>query len=131
MLMSSQRSEPEISPAEHRAIELIAGSGFSIVRSWERDRVAPPVDGRFCFLVRAEEGLERTITVAVTGEVVTQITLRTRGRIRFDNTFWIYAAERHLANYLGEQNSYPPGNQLVVSELNSEDNLLALRWETT
>jgi hypothetical protein len=131
MSMQSQRSEPEISPAEHRPVELITENGFSIMRSWEIEHVAPPVDGGYRFVVRGEEGSERTIIVAVTAEVVTQITLRTCGRIRLSNSFWIYAAERHLANYLEEQNDYPAGDNLLVEDLDSEDCLLALRWETT
>ena len=45
--------------------------------------------------------------------------------------FWIYAAERHLANYLWEQDNYPPGDKLRVEDLDPEDCILALRWETT
>ena len=131
MSMQSQRTQPEISPAEHRPIELITENGFSILRSWEIDHVAPPVDGKFRFVVRGDANSERTIIVAVTAEVVAWITLRTCGRIRLPNSFWIYASERHLANYLGEQNDYPPGDQLLIEELDSEDCLLALRWETT
>ena len=131
MLMQSQRSEPEILPAESHPIELITENGFSILRSWEIDHVAPPVNGTYRFVVRGEEGSERIIDVAVTDEVVTRIIIRTCGRIRLVNTFWIYAAERHLANYLGEQRAYPPGDSLIVDDLDSEDCLLALRWETT
>lgn len=131
MSMQNQRSEPESSPARNRPIELITENGFSILRSWEIDEVAPPTDGRFRFVVRSAEGSERTITVTVTEEIVARIVIRTCGRIRLHNSFWIYAAERHLADHLGEQNTYPPEDQLLVADLDSEDCLLALRWETT
>ena len=131
MRTQSQRSEPEVSGAESRPIELITENGFSILRSWEIEHIAPPVDGNYDFVVRSAEGTERTINVAVTPEAFARINISTCGRIRRANTFWIYAAERHLANYLGAQNTYPPGDELIVDDLDSEDSLLALRWETT
>jgi hypothetical protein len=119
------------SPDENRPIELITENGFSILRSWEVEHVAPPTDGQYPFLVRAPTDREREIIVEVPGGVVLQITVRTRGRIHLEGTFWIYAAERHLANYLWEKNVYPPGDKLRVEDLDPEDCLLALRWETT
>jgi hypothetical protein len=119
------------SPDEHRPIELLTENGFSIRRSWEVERVAPPANGQYPFLVRAPLDSEREIIVEVTGTVVLQITIRTRGRIRQQSTFWIYAAERRLANYLWEKNVCPPGDKLRVEDLDPEDCLLALRWETT
>jgi hypothetical protein len=129
--MSSQRSMLDSSPDENRPIQLITENGFSIRRSWEVEHLAPPTNGKYCFLVSAPADSEREIIVEVTGRVVLQITVRTRGRIRLQGTFWIYAAERHLANYLWEKNFYPPGDKLRVEELDSEDCILALRWETT
>lgn len=131
MRMQNQRYEPESSPAESRPIELITENGFSILRSWEIERTAAPVEGEYRFVVRSDEGTEREITVAVTEEAVAQIFIRTRGRIRSVNAFWIYAAERHLANYLGDEDRYPPGDTFIVNDLDPEDCLLALRWETT
>jgi hypothetical protein len=119
------------SPAENLPIQLITENGFSILRSWEVERVAPPTNGKYLFLVRAPEDSEREITVEVTARVVLQITIRTRGRIQLQGTFWIYAAERHLAIYLGERNAYPTGDKLRIEDLDPEDCLLALRWETT
>ncbi len=129
--MQNQRYEPENSPAENRPIELITENGFSIQRSWEIERTAPPTQGRYRFVVRSPEGAEREIAIAVTEEVIAQITIRTCGRIRLGNPFWIYAAERHLANYLGDENRYPPEDTFLVNNLDPEDCLLALRWETT
>lgn len=129
--MSSQRSMLDSSPDENRPIELLTENGFSILRSWEVERIAPPANGRYLFLVRGPADSEREIIVEVSGDVVLQITIRTRGRIQLQGTFWIYAAERHLANYLWEKNFYPPGDKLRVEDLDPEDCLLALRWETT
>jgi membrane protein implicated in regulation of membrane protease activity len=129
--MSTQRSMLDSSPDENRPIQLITENGFSILRSWEVARVAPPANGKYLFLVSAPDDSEREITVEVNGKVVVQITMRTRGRIQIQGTFWIYAAERRLANYLGERNGYPPGDRLRIEDLDPEDCLLALRWETT
>jgi len=93
--------------------------------------VAPPTNGKYLFLVSAPENSEREIAVEVTRKVVLQITIRTRGRIQLQGSFWIYACERHLANYLEERNGYPPGDKLWIEELDPEDCILALRWETT
>ena len=118
-------------PAEYRPIELITENGFSILRAWEIEHAAPPLDGRYPFLARSPAGSAREIIVGITGYVVTEITIRTRGRILLLSSFWICCCERHLANYLWEQNDYPPGDQLRVEDLDPEDCLLALRWETT
>lgn len=119
------------SPEENRPVELLTENGFSILRSWEVERVAPPTNGQYLFLVRALADSERGITVEATRKVVRQITIRTQGRIQLQGTFWIYAAERHLANYLWQKDSYPPDDKLRIEQLEPEDVLLALRWETT
>ncbi|MDX6447305.1 MAG: hypothetical protein QOH71_4379 [Blastocatellia bacterium] len=131
MHMRSQRSEPDSSPAENRPIELMTENGYSILRSWEIERVKPPENGEYSFMVRSPLGTGREIGVGVTSEVVVEIANRTRGRILLFSTFWIYCSERHLAIYLWEKNDYPPGDKLLVKELDPEDCLLALRWETT
>src|SRR5882672_3903830 len=112
--MSTQRSMLDSSPDENRPIQFITENGFSILRSWEVERVAPPANGKYLFLVSAPEDSAREITVEVTGNVVLQITIRTRGRIQLQGTFWIYACERHLANYLAESNGYPPDDKLWI-----------------
>jgi hypothetical protein len=106
-------------------------NGFSILRSWEIERVKPPENGEYPFMVRSPLGLAREVCVGVDREAVVEIESRTRGRILLFSTFWIYCSERHLAIYLWEKNDYPPADKLRVKELDPEDCLLALRWETT
>jgi len=125
--------EPELSPANNRPIELQTENGFCILRSWEIDRLPPPIAGKYDFLVRNPYGLERAreIVVAVAGKSVAEIERYTRGRIALCSSFWIYCAERHLTTYVWENDDYPPEGILIVEQLTVDDFDLAIRWETT
>ncbi|HEY3024721.1 MAG TPA: hypothetical protein VGJ55_01070 [Pyrinomonadaceae bacterium] len=124
---------PELSPAKNRPIELQTENGFCILRSWEIDRLPPPIGGKYDFLVRNPHGLERAreIVVEVAGDAVAEIERYTRGRIVLCSSFWIYCAERHLAAYVWENEDYPPLGRLIVAELTVDDFDLAIRWETS
>ena len=108
-------------------IEFITENGFSIVRPWESGRTPRPTGGRCLFSV-SDGFIEREITVEIARPLVTEITLRTRGRVQLSSSFWICCAERHLANYVSEQPDFPDDNELVVEKLDREDVLMALRW---
>jgi hypothetical protein len=41
----------------------------------------------------------------------------------------VSAAERHLAEYLWEQNDYPPDGSLTITQLTLDDMDLATRWD--
>jgi hypothetical protein len=127
----NQQSMPNSSSANTRPIELLTENGFSIWRWWEIDRTPPPLNGNYRFLVRDPRSCERELTVEITAELFGQVTMRTRGRILFYSSFWIYCAERHLAIYLWEHDDYPPQDKLRVELLDPVDCDLALRWETT
>ena len=133
MVARKERHVPDRSAANPRPVELVTESGFCILRVWEIDRVPPPDAGRYCFLVRNPHGLERAreIIVDVADDAVAQIAGFTRGRIVLCSSFWIYCAERHLANYVGQYDDYAPTGSLTVDHLTPEDFALALRWETT
>src|SRR2546423_15279196 len=105
---------PDGVPASTRPIELVTENGFSIVRVWEINRVPPPTEGKYHFMVRNPQNLEREIIVSVAAEAVAQIELQTAGRILLCSSFWICCAERHLANYLSESDDYPSGQGLCV-----------------
>lgn len=109
-------------------IEFITENGFSIVRLWESGNSPRPTGGRCRFGV-SDGFIEREVTVEVSRRVVTEISLRTRGRIQLPNAFWISCAERHVANYVSEHGDFPDDNELMVERLNCEDILLALRWD--
>ena len=108
-------------------IEFITENGYSIVRPWESGNSPAPTGERFCFEV-SDGFLERTITVEISRGVLTEISLRTRGRIEKTDSFWICCAERHLANYVSEHADFPEDDELIVEKLNRDDVLLALRW---
>jgi hypothetical protein len=59
---------------------------------------------------------------------MTAVAINTRGRIDRSSEFWICCAERHLANYLAEHDSFPETNEITVNDLDREDLLLAIRW---
>jgi hypothetical protein len=108
-------------------IEFITENGFSIVRPWESGGTPRPARGRCLFSV-SDGFIEREITVEISRPIVTEITLRTRGRVELSSSFWICCAERHLANYVSEQADFPNDDELVVEKLDREDVLMALRW---
>jgi hypothetical protein len=109
-------------------IEFITENGFSLVRPWESRKSPGPSGGRCRFDV-SDGFIEREVTVEISRGVVTEISLRTRGRIEPSDSFWICCAERHLANYVSEHADFPENDQLIVEEVNCEDILLALRWD--
>ena len=109
-------------------IEFITENGFSIVRPWESGESPRPA-GRRCRFGVSDGFIERDVTVEISRRIVTEISLRTRGRIQPANPFWIVCAERHLANYLSVHADFPADDELIVKHLDREDILLALRWE--
>ena len=109
-------------------IEFITENGFSIVRPWESGDLPQPAAGRCRFAV-SDGFIERDVTVEISRSAVTEISLRTRGRIQLSSSFWISCAERHLANYVSEHAEFPEDNELIVEKLDREDILSALRWE--
>jgi len=109
-------------------IEFITENGFSIVRPWESGESPRPAGGRYRFGV-SDGFIEREVQVEISRRVVSEISLRSRGRIESSNSFWICCAERHLANYVTEHADFPEDDKLTVEKLNREDILLALRWE--
>jgi hypothetical protein len=124
----SESLMPESSLANARPIELVTENGFSILRLWEINREALPSAGKYNFMVRDTQSQEREITVEIADELVVQIELKSRRRILSGSTYWICCAERHLTNYLWENDDYPPGDRLCVDQLDPEDVMSAIRW---
>jgi hypothetical protein len=109
-------------------IEFITENGYSIVRPWESGSFPNPAGGRYAFGV-SDGFIERDVTVEVSPRVVSEISLRSRGRIARSSSFWVCCAERHLANYVTEHADFPEDDKLIVEKLDCEDILSALRWE--
>ena len=125
----SENLQADQSPAKTSPIEFLTENGFSIVRQWEAEQKPPPADGVYAFIVRSPTGEERQIIVSIAADVFAQAQNRTRWRIQPGNAFWIFCAERHLANHVWENDDFPPNDKIRIEELDREDLLSALRWE--
>ena len=109
-------------------IEFLTDNGFVIVRPWERDGSPAPTDGNCRFVVSDPNGNERTIAVRISRELMTATAIHTSGRIDQPSEFWICCAERRLADYVAEHDSFPDANEITVNDLDREGLLLAIRW---
>lgn len=110
-------------------IEFLTENGFAIVRPWEIDGSLVPKDGKFSFLVRAPEGAECEVVVEIAHELIIKTAFSTRGRVQVSSSFWVCCAERHLADYVSDHETFPDGYELLVETLNPEEVILATRWE--
>ncbi len=133
MVARKERPVPDRPAMESRPVEFVTENGFCIVRLWEINRLAPPDSGKYHFVVRKPDGLERPreLVVEIADGAVAQIEKFTHSRITLGSTFWIYCAELHLADYLWENEDYPPTGRLSIDHLSPADFTLAIRWETT
>src|SRR2546430_732766 len=131
--MSAQNEQPENEnqPAEAKPIEFVTENGFAVLRLWEVARLPHPTTKVFHFIVRGSDGKSREITVEIADDAFRELSLHVQQRILPRISFWICCAERHLATYLWENDSYPAGNKLIVQQLDPEETILAARWETT
>lgn len=122
--------EPTVLGADDSSnpIEFLTENGFVIVRPWEAEGSPAPSDGNCRFVVRDPNGNERTIAVRVSSELMTATAIHTRGRIDQSSEFWICCAEKRLADFVAEHDSFPETKEIVVNELDREDLLLAIRW---
>jgi hypothetical protein len=128
MAVKRENLEVDDAAARCRPIELITENGFSIVRAGESDGTRRAPEGSYVFMVRDPEGSEREITLGIDQQAVNEIALRSRGRISTKSSYWLSCAERHLAEYLWENDNYPPDGKLRVEQLTPEDLNLAIRW---
>jgi hypothetical protein len=109
-------------------IRYVTENGFSIVRLCDIDKSITSKGTKHFFVVRDPQGYELEITVDVSDSAVEEIVSRSRGRLSLNSSYWIYCAERHLADYLWENDDYPPEAGLKVEVLTLDDLNLARRW---
>jgi hypothetical protein len=128
MAAKKENLEVDSAAARCRPIELITENGFSIVRVDENDAASPAPEGSYVFIVHDPQGSDREITVGIDQQAANEITMRGRGRISSESSYWICCAERHLAEYLWQNDSYPPDGKLKVELLTLDDLNLATRW---
>jgi hypothetical protein len=116
---------------DENAIHFLTENGFVILRPWEANDAVPPAEGAFRFRVQNSDGIDREISVGISNRLLRETARRTHGRIQAASQFWICCAERRLANYLMEQDKFPPANEMMIDMLDREDVLLAIRWGKT
>jgi hypothetical protein len=128
METNRKRLDTDCLPAERCPIEFLTENGFSIMRLSEIDKSIPAVGLVHGFLVRDPDGFELEITVEVADGVAQALARRSRGHLTADSSYWVCCAERHLAEYLCEQEDYPADARLIVDHPSLDDLNLARRW---
>lgn len=111
-------------------IEFQTDNGFSIIRLSDINDSIPATGLVHQFLVRDPDGFELEVTVEISGTLAEELTWRSRERLSRDSSFWLYCAERHLAEYLWDNEDYPPDGKIIVNEAILDDLNLARRWDT-
>lgn len=128
---SAQRQvEPtgEIEPTKARPqIETITLNGFEIIRPESAGAVLAQPD-EHTFIVQAPDGKRSQVTVKIDVEAIGYVERITQRRLAADNSFWAFAAERFLSDYLWNQGKIPPGGKLVLREIDRDQLLAAERW---
>jgi hypothetical protein len=121
-----------LTPAEQagpQPIKLITENGYSIVRQSEVDHSTPDTSRESRFLVQNSNGWEREVSVGFDEALIALIQNRRRGpALPLASKYWLICAERCLATYLWEKDSYPPEGKLTISQLSDDELLLAAHW---
>src|ERR1041385_549645 len=118
----------ELYPAKPEPIEYLTENDFRIIRRCDVDDSFPKDGLEHCFIVRDPDGYELDITVQFDTRAAAEVIERSRRRIDFESSFWVTAAERHLAEYLWEQNDWPHDGNLKIEQLRLDDVDAATRW---
>jgi len=129
MAVKKEKLARESAAAHSRPIELITENDFSIIRMCDLVGTQPSMIDKYAFLVRDPHGNEVEITVEINPPAVEEISRRSRRRISSESSYWMSCAERHLTDYLWENNQFPPNARLMVKELTPDDCDLAIRWD--
>jgi DNA-binding response OmpR family regulator len=127
---TKRRAEPsgEVeAPVERPQIETITLNGFEIIRPTAAEAVRTQPD-EHVFIVQAPDGKRSQVLVKIDDEVVGYVERITRRRLETNNSFWAFAAERLLSDYLWNQGKIPPGGKLTLKEIDRDQLLMAERW---
>lgn len=130
MLQSRNQIAAEYCAVKHCPIEFLTETGFSIVRLCEIDNSIPAVGFMHRFLVRDPDGFELEIAVDIAEGVAQELASRSKGHLTADSSYWVCCAERHLVEYLSQQEDYPADARLIVDQPSLDDLNLARRWGT-
>ncbi len=128
MAVNRRQVIPDSLAKEVSPIQYVTENGFSIIRLCDVDKSVTATSRECRFLVRNERGWEREDTVAFEESLIAQIQSRRRSRLLDSSVLWLVCAEQQLATYLWENDDYPEGGQLIISELPADELLLATHW---
>ena len=128
--MATVRKEawPDLLSHAVTPIKYLTENGFRILRLCEVD-VSETATRQDCrFLVQRDDDAERIIQVDFEPLLVTDLRIRRWLPLPDTSPFWIVCAESLLANYLWEQNDFPPADRLIIHELPPDELMLAVHW---
>ena len=128
MAVNRRQVVPDSLAKQVSPIQYVTENGFSIIRLCDIDKSVTATSRGCRFLVRNERGRELEVTVAFEESLIAQIQSRRRSRLLDSSVFWLVCAEQCLATYLWENDDYPDGEQLTISELAHDESLLARHW---
>jgi hypothetical protein len=128
MAISKKRPWPDRATQARAPIKYLTENGFTIVRLSEIDASVKPAPSDCRFLVQHDDRSEREIRVAFTDALIENLRIKRRTSLPEASPFWIVCAESCLAQYLWEQNEFPPNDQLIVEDLSPDELMLALHW---
>lgn len=109
-------------------IETITLNGFEIIRPTPADAVRTQPAER-AFIVKTPDGKRAPVVVKVDDEAVSYVERIALRKLAADNSFWTYAAERLLSDYLWNEGKIPPGGKLSLREIDREQLITAERWD--
>jgi CheY-like chemotaxis protein len=112
---------------ERPQIETITLNGFEIIRPTAADEVSTQPD-EHPFIVQTPDGKRSQVVVKIDDEAVSYVERITRRRLAADNSFWDYAAERLLSDYLWNEGKIPPGGKLSLQDVDRDQLIMAERW---
>jgi hypothetical protein len=128
MAISRKQIIPDALSGRPSPIQYMTENGFSIIRLSEVDGSVIDTARECHFLVRSEGGWEREVAVHFEEGLVAQIQRQRRTHLSDTSVLWLVCAERCLATYLSENDDYPRGGQLTISELPVDEFVLATHW---
>lgn len=120
---------PDCLVNESCPIQYVTENGFTIIRLCDIDESITAAGTKHSFVIRDSHGYELEITVDISDPAASEIVSQSRWRLSLNSSYWICCAERHLADYLWENDDYPPEARLKVDVLTLNDLNLARRWE--
>lgn len=129
MPMLRQHARPDRLAQPVQPIRYLTENGFSIIRLSEIDPSVIDTPRECSFVVQREDGAEREVGVGFERNLIDRIPIRRRNPLSDRSVFWLVCAERHLVNYLWEQDDFPPDGWLTIDELSPDELMLALHWQ--